>query len=122
MKVKILSDPFNITKRLKTLNKNYFIMFNTKTQKYELHNSQFNNTYCITIPFNSLDVRTINLVRQSEKTDEVIAEIENHNKKLQIQTKNKLKEKSEYQLNEIYNYANRHVCNYNGDAFLDVWV
>ena len=37
MKIKIESDIFEISKRVKDIDENYYIVFDTKKNKYELH-------------------------------------------------------------------------------------
>lgn len=122
MKIKIDHDPFNIVNRIKQLNKNYYIVYNLQNKKYEIHNSSFKNSYCITVPFNQLDCRAIKILRDSENPEKIFAEIEKHNKNLEIKTQNARLDKSEYQLKEIYNYSNAHVKNFDGNAYLNTWV
>lgn len=82
MKVQILNDVYNIAKRIKDIDKNYYIMFDTSTHKFEIHNSnQIGSSYCLTIPFNELDERTLKYVlkTQSVNIDEILNEIEQDN-------------------------------------------
>ena len=86
MKIKILCDVFNISKRIKDIDKNYYVVYNTSKQKFEIHNSkQYGTSYCLTIPFNKLDERTLKYVRrtQSANIDEILDQIENDNKKIE---------------------------------------
>jgi len=59
--VKIIKkDMFNISERIKQIDKNYFIVFNCKTNKWEVHNKmQQGSSYCLTCPYNCLDSRLI---------------------------------------------------------------
>ena len=53
-------DPFYISSRIKEVDENYFIVFNTARNVYELHSSaQIGSTYALTIPYSQLDERTI---------------------------------------------------------------
>lgn len=122
MKIKINSDPFNITERIKQIDKNYFIVYNNLSKKYEIHSSTQKPTFCLTIPFSQLDCRAIEVLLKSQNVDKVFAEIEEHNKKLEISNQNKILDKSKYQLAEIYNYSNSHVTNFNGNAYFNTWV
>lgn len=91
MKIHILTDNYFINQRLHEIDKNYYIIFNTNTKKFEIHNSgQELNSYCLTLPFNSLDERTIEYVQKTNITniDKLIAEIDNQNAKNE-QRKNK---------------------------------
>ena len=122
MKIKINSDPFNIAKRIKSINKNYYVVFDTFKQTYEIHNSSFANSYCITIPYKNLDCRAIELIKKSENVTETLLEIEKHNKKLENQNKNNMLDKVSYQLKQIYDYSNSHVKNFDGNAFKNIWI
>lgn len=122
MKIKITTDVFNIANRLKSINPNYFIMYNTKTQKFEIHNKQYHNTLCLTLPYDGLDARAITYVLQSEKVEERLQEIEETNLKLEKQEKENFNDKINYQLTEIYKYAQCNSCGFNGDAYKTIWV
>ncbi len=113
MKIKINSDPFNINKRIKQLNKNYYVVYNLQTKKYEIHNSAHKNSYCITVPYNQLDYRTIKVLKESENPTKIFEEIEKHNNVL---------DRSSYQLKEIYDYSNSHIKNFDGNAYKNIWV
>lgn len=83
MKIKILSDVYNIAKRIKDIDKYYYLVFNTSTNKFEVHNSyQVGGSFCLTIPYDFLDERTLNLVNQTrvENIERILNEIENNNK------------------------------------------
>lgn len=121
MKVKITHDVFNIVKRLKAINKNYFIMFNTKTNKYEIHNLKYKNTLCLVLPYNALDNRAITYVLKSERVEEQLELIEKTNLKIEKSNKEKLNDKINYQLKEIYSYANKKVNDFDGDGFKFNW-
>ena len=82
MKVQIYNDVYNISKRIKDIDKNYYIVFNTSKHKFEVHNSNQNgSSYCLTIPYDELDERSLNYVlkTQSVNIDEILNEIENDN-------------------------------------------
>lgn len=78
------SDNLFILERLKEIDKSYFIIFNLIRKKYEVHSSsQKGNSYCFTIPYNTLDERTIEYARKTriERRDEVIKEMDRENEK-----------------------------------------
>ncbi len=122
MKIKINSDPFNINKRIKQLNKNYYVVYNLQTKKYEIHNSAYKNSYCITVPYNQLDYRTIKVLKESENPTKIFEEIEKHNKNLELKAQNNVLDRSSYQLKEIYDYSNSHIKNFDGNAYKNIWV
>ena len=83
MKIKIESDVYNISKRVKFIDKDYYVVYNTLTSKFEVHNSnQLGSTYCLTLPFNELDEQTLNYINKtkSKNIEEILCKIENENK------------------------------------------
>ncbi len=83
MNVIINSDVYNIAKRIKDIDRDYFIVYNTSKNVYEVHNSsQIGSTYCVCIPYNTLDVRTLEFVymTQSKFISDIIAKIDSENK------------------------------------------
>ncbi len=85
MKIKIDSDVFEITKRLKAIDNSYFVLFNTLKNCYELHSeNQPHTSFCLTLAFNCLDERTINLTlkTRSENRKILFEEIEKNNQKI----------------------------------------
>ena len=85
------SDCLDIIKRIKELDKDYYVIFNIDKKVFELHNrSQAGNTYCLTIDYDCLDERAYNLVLKTRANnfDALFEEMEKENKKLvQRQTK-----------------------------------
>lgn len=82
MKIKLCSDVYNIAKRIKKIDKDYYIVYNTSTHKFEVHNSsQLGGTYCLTIPYQFLDERTLKYVQKTSSVnlDYVLNEIESNN-------------------------------------------
>ena len=82
MKIRIFNDVYNISNRLKYIDRNYYVVFNTSKQKFEIHNSnQIGSSYCLTVPFDELDERTLICVlkTQSANIEEILNEIENDN-------------------------------------------
>ena len=82
MIIKITQDVYDISKRIKYIDRNYYIVFNTSKQKFEIHNSnQIGSSYCLTLPFSELDERVLQYVRktQSVNIDEILQNLENDN-------------------------------------------
>lgn len=98
----IKNDIFNIAKRLKSIDKKYFIVFNNDRNKYEVHYSRAKNTYELTIPYETLDARTINFVLKTriQNKQKIFEEIENSNKKLEQQNIKNLIEKIDRRIYE----------------------
>lgn len=90
MKIRIFSDVYNISKRVKDIDKNYYVVYDTSKQKFEIHNSkQIGSSYCLTIEKNQLDERVLKLVLKSKSAniDEILEQIENDNKNLESANK-----------------------------------
>lgn len=105
------SDVHDITKRLKEIDKGYFIMFNPKTQKFEVHHSeQEGGTYCLTLPFDELDSRAIDYVKKHriENLKKIIAEMEEHNRRIEIEQAKKFQDTASELAKDIYTYCHRH--------------
>ncbi len=98
----IKNDIFNIAKRLKSIDKKYFIVFNSDRNKYEVHYSRAKNTYELTIPYDTLDARTIDFVLKTriQNKQKIFEEIENSNKKLEQQNIKNLIEKMDRRIYE----------------------
>lgn len=84
----LYSDPLYIIERLKEIDPNYFVVYNFDKSVYEVHNKgQSGSTYALTLPYNCLDERAIDLVRFSrrERSEEIIKQIDNQNEQLKKQ-------------------------------------
>ena len=92
----IESDCLDIVSRIKSIDNDYFVMYNLDKNKFELHNhSQLKNTYCLTFPFETLDERAYihTLKTRVQNSDEIFAKIDEFNKQLEKeQTKQVLKD------------------------------
>ena len=81
--LKILnSDVYNISNRVKEIDKYYYVVLNTSTGKYEIHNSsQIGSTYCLTLPYNELDERTLNYIHKTKSIhiENILNDIEKEN-------------------------------------------
>ena len=84
MIIKLESDVFFISERLKEIDKNYYAVFNTKTKKYEIHyEGQIGGSYCLSLPFDFLDERALEMVCKTrvENAKNLIKQIEEENEK-----------------------------------------
>lgn len=93
--IKIENDALFICERLKEIDKSYYVVFDFKTQKYQVHSShQKFNSFCFVVPFSCLDERTILYARKTriENRDKIIKEIEMQNLQCEKQNlKNQVK-------------------------------
>lgn len=82
MRVKCNNDALFIAQRLKQINSNYYVVFNARNQKWEVHfKGQKPNSLCVTVPYDALDERTVTLVNKTKTENQkaLIAEIEHAN-------------------------------------------
>lgn len=107
MKIEIKNDVFNIVNRLKKIDKNYFVLFNLDKNTFEIHNkAQLFSTYCLTLPYSTLDKRAIDYVlKTSIKNMEMIASnIDIQNNNLKLNQENELEYVSKYKLKTKLKY------------------
>ena len=107
MRIKIESDVFDIIKRIKEIDKDYFVVYNTNSKKFEIHNSRLVNSYCLTIPYKNLDARVLNLIYKTatKNYDNIIKEIDIGNEAIEKKQMEKTKEISDYKIREILKYS-----------------
>ena len=79
------SDTFYICERLKEIDETYFIIYNFSKEKFEVHSYAQKDTYCLTVPFDVLDERTIDYVlkTRSSNMDNLIKEMDKENEILE---------------------------------------
>lgn len=123
MRIKIESDVFDICNRIKQIDEGYFVMYNLSSKKFEIHNKNVKNTYCLTIPYKNLDVRVIDLIHKTsiKNYDSIVKVLETENDKIEIKNFEKEKEKSEYKIREILKYSKSDKENIK-DAFKTNWA
>ena len=92
MKIKIINDVYNISNRIKQIDRGYFIVYDTSKNNFEIHSSrQLGNTYCLTVPYSKLDARTLYYVEKTKvkNIDDILNKIENENKLKDSENKTK---------------------------------
>lgn len=100
-KIIVESDCLDILQRIKEVDSSYYIIFNTKSKKYEVHsNDQAFSSYCFTSPYAFLDERLVDyaLKTRRQNKDKLIAEMEKENQKL---IKNQQKKQKQLIFEEI---------------------
>jgi len=82
----ITDDMFAIDERLREIDADYFIIYDTKYHRYEIHNSsQKGNTLALVVPYSRLDKRVIDLAIRTrrENMSSILAKMEQDNQRLQ---------------------------------------
>ncbi len=96
MRFVIRHDVYEIAKRIKDIDRYYFIVYDTSKSCYEIHNSsQIDSTYCLSVPYQNLDDRTLKYVREtsSANIEKILEKIEKENKLIEnAQTRSVLSE------------------------------
>lgn len=82
---KIENDTFDICDRLKSIDEGYFVVFNTKRDRYEVHNSFQRETFCFVVPYKQLDSRTIDFCLKTRRQNaaQIFEEIDKHNQDME---------------------------------------
>lgn len=63
----VFTSSHDIPERLYEYDNSFFMVFNHKTKKFEIHNlDQIGDSYCMVVPFRQLDVRTVRWVWQND--------------------------------------------------------
>ena len=93
MRFEIRHDVYEISKRIKNIDKDYYVVYDTSKGKFEVHNtSQIDNTFCLTLPYEFLDERTLKYVveTRSENIDKILNQIEQDNEIRENEDKRKV--------------------------------
>lgn len=123
MKIKLEEDLFDIVNRLREIDEGYFVVFDEKKDCFEIHNSKQEYTYCLTVPFDELDSRTIDLVKYTSvvHSDNIIDDIDNNNNKIEENNKIKAKSQTDFMLREIYAFCNNSSKKFDENSFQTQW-
>ena len=102
--IEIKEDLFFISKRIKEIDRGYFIVFNTKRDRFEVHHkNQPINTFCLIVPDRRLDASLLEYVRKtkSENQKRLLLEIERQNKQREKANKEKIIEEGFEKVKEL---------------------
>ena len=124
MKIKIESDVFDIVERIKDIDEGYYILFDCAKGVFELHNSNQPSSYCVSVPFDEIDEKIIDLIYKTNisNIDTIIEDIDNNNENIVNNNNITMKNQTDYMVREIYNFANNSSKNFDSDkAFKSVW-
>jgi len=83
----IKNDTNHIAKRIRDIENGYFILQDNATGDYEVHSTEnIGNTYCFTVPHDSLDARTLEYCRYTSTGRNAVATIERKNERIRRST------------------------------------
>jgi len=83
----IQEDLYDISSRIKEIESGYFIVRNLRSDKFEVHSTMNGgwDTYCFTVPYDELDVRTLQYCRETNiatRGDSIEKELDRNNAKI----------------------------------------
>lgn len=108
MLIEIQNDIYFIGSRLKEIDSNYQVFYNTKRNMFEVHNKeQIGGSYCLTVPYSKLDQRTVDFVRKTrtENRKKLFEEIDKDNERLEKLSEKRILEDAKDQLYEFVKYT-----------------
>ena len=109
-KTPIVTNVFWIPERLREIDDGYFVLRNHETKQFEIHHRrQPHNTYCLTVPYDELDERTLHLVRKTRicHVEKLLSEMDENNQKI-AQQQNAIPEEATQKLKDTITYLGRH--------------
>lgn len=108
--IEIKNDLFNISKRIKKIDKNYFIVFSPRKKVYEVHYKNQKGSslaFCVDKKYLNSEVLTKAYKTSVRNYKKLLSEIESNNLKLDKKNEEYLKQKSEYYLKSYLYYADK---------------
>lgn len=103
-------DVLGIEQRLREIDENYQLFFNTKLKRFEVHNGKNRgNTLAVVCPFSSLDKRLVDFVRRTrvERGREIFREIEDRNAEIESKNLENAEFERKSRLSEIVGYLKK---------------
>lgn len=105
--IPILGGVFDIPKRLREIDPGYFIIINRRTRRYEIHHEeQPHTTFCLEIPYDELDDRTLSLVRETmiSKVGDILSVIDENNSRIEKTADTEIMDTAKQKTIEILKY------------------
>ena len=109
-RVPVLSNAMDIPARLKAMRESFFVMFNARTQRFEIHDAaQTGGTLCCALPFDELDARALEYARcyRAERLCETAREVEAHNERLEREAQRDYLNRAADRTREALSYLKR---------------
>lgn len=127
-KILIKNDLHNISTRLKQIDKNYFLVFNTKNNRFEVYYRKgLNVSLELVLPFDRLDARTIDYVLKTriENKQKLFLEMEQNNQRLEDNKNKALLDEASFKATEMMKYAQSKPSEFNInflDTYKEKWI
>lgn len=110
-RIPVTGGVYGIPERLKELRDSLFVMYETTCGVYEVHDaSQDGCTLACELPYEELDARALLYVRERmrERFEELVAEIDRHNAKLEQDVYDRHMDKANYKMRQAIKYLDSH--------------
>jgi hypothetical protein len=114
---------FNAPERIREIDPDYFVVFDPRNQKFELHHKEQEFTPCFVFPFDELDGRAVDYVQDSriERFRDKIQKMEENNRKIEEAQHKEFMDKIEVTAKDIHTYALRHDDDQQKKAFKNAY-
>lgn len=101
--VRIHNDVFDIAARLKEIDGGYYPVYNLKERRYEIHKEGMKNTLQLVLPYDSLDKRALDKVRETrvEYALKMIRKMDEENEKNRLKEERFKKSEAELFAKEV---------------------
>jgi hypothetical protein len=104
---RLTGDLYNIVGRIKDIDPDYFVVYNVKICKFEIHNSnQKGDTLCVVLPYRELDARAVEYLHRTsvQRTDQLMQELTQSNDMLVKQENYQLSQNAQERFEEALYY------------------
>ena len=106
-RIPVVSHAMDIPERIRELDEGYFVMFNVKTQRFEIwHRGSGEGLLECVLPYDALDERAVRHIRQHriERMEQLIREMEEHNARLEEEARKKWLDEAGERTREAFGY------------------
>ncbi len=105
-KIRIVNDVMGIVRRLKNIDRDYFVVWNKKNDRYEIHNCRCEPTLVLVLPYPQLDSRAITYVQSTriENMQEFIVQMDEYNHKLEESKNRQILDESSYKSKHLIDF------------------
>lgn len=101
----IENDLFDIAWRVKAIDENYYVVYNPKNSRYEVHNKKCRPSLSMVVE-GILDVRVIKKLRETHisRLKQIIEKIERTNREIEANKDKAIRDEMNYKAKQISNY------------------
>lgn len=122
MRIKVNHDLYDISGRLREIDKRYYLVWNTTSSRYEIHYEGQKNTFLISLPYARLDKRAIDCLYKSSIHKIDLADIDRQNDTLDQKNSQDMKYENNYRLREMLSFGDRVGHDISFDSHPTHWI